>query len=391
MNWALRQRLESHQQQILLYVIADSADPNGTTRHCDPEYMAEHARMTRATMFRRLGEIEGLGLLKRFKFYTERGAPIYEIRLDLALLIDLPIKRRKGTEDDPADDETEAESRDGTSRPESQAETLPQSHAETMVATIVSPSAAPQSQSCDYISPTLPKEDSPPYPPPGGAVSREEGEASRKRDALWQRFVQGYPGITTMDQREARDELDALTLDDAEWAVSVLPALKEDLRKARDRPPKNAHIWLKKGMFRNFTRVALGRTGSSPELLRYASDGAEGTALIALHAIGRAALYDSGTVDYAGEITAQILAFAKAGRPSEWRFTDEPRHIAAWTEFIGRAVHRARASMAVTQGLGASQREGIKVPWPFPPSKDGVIYDWPQEPEPPPDSGEPPP
>lgn len=376
MNWALRQRLESHQQQILLYVIADSADPNGMTRHCDPEYMAEHARMTRATMFRRLGEIEALGLLRRLKFYTERGAPIYEIRLDLALMIDLPIKRRKGPEDDPSDEETDAEHKDGIHRPESQAETLGQSHAETMVATIVSPSASPQSQSCDYICPTLPKEESPPYPPPGGAVSREEGEAGSKREALWQRFRHGYPGIARMDQHEALKELDSLSFEDAEWAVSVLPALREELAKPKAPPPKNAHLWLRKEMFRNFARGSAAAGAESRSLVRYRSDSHEGEALIALHGIGRAALYDSGTVDYAGEMTPQVLAFAKAGSASEWRFTAEASHIAAWIEFIARVIHRARASMKVTEGLGAAQREGIKVPWPFPPSKDGVIYEW---------------
>src|SRR6266403_1700179 len=125
MNWALGQRLETHQQQILLYVIADSADPNGVTRHCDPDYMADRARLSRATMFRRLGELEEIGVLTRSKFYSERGSPIYEIRLRLDAQIDMPIRTRKKGEDDEDD-----------AIPESQPETL-------VEVTKVSPEASP--------------------------------------------------------------------------------------------------------------------------------------------------------------------------------------------------------------------------------------------------------
>lgn len=245
MNWALRQRLSSAHQQILLYVIADSADPNGVTRHCDPGYLEEHARMTRATMFRRLGELEELGLLQRLKFYSERGAPIYEIRLALSAAVDIPIKRRKPLDDDTIDDDS-----DGA--PESQIETMDESQPETPLPTKVSPSAAPESHSCDSICPPV-SEDSPPNPPPGGGLSKGEREQSEKREAIWTRFVEGYPGIAAMDQQAAREEFDGLSLDDAEWAVSVLMPLKEELKKL-GRPAKNAHLWLKKAMFRNFPR-----------------------------------------------------------------------------------------------------------------------------------------
>src|SRR5882724_1704501 len=167
MNWALSQELESCQQQALLYVIADSADPNGITRHCDADYMASKARLSRATMFRRLSELEDLGLLSRRKYYTETGVPRYEISLNLGARVCLPIRSRRSADDD--------RGTDGEETPKSQAETLvgPESHGpETSK---VSPVRQAQSHSCDYISPPLSKS-LPPSPPPGGELSKMEQE-----------------------------------------------------------------------------------------------------------------------------------------------------------------------------------------------------------------------
>jgi hypothetical protein len=108
MNWALSQRLETHQQQILLYVIADSADPSGITRHCDPDYMVDRTRLSRATMFRRLAELEEIGALSRRKYYTESGTPRYEIRLNLEVRIDVPIRTRKSGDDEASADAARA-------------------------------------------------------------------------------------------------------------------------------------------------------------------------------------------------------------------------------------------------------------------------------------------
>lgn len=365
MNWALRQRLSSAHQQILLYVIADSADPNGITRHCDPAYLEEHSRMTRATMFRRLGELEELGLLQRFKFYSERGAPIYEIRLTLDAVVDIPIKRRKNPDDDTHDD-------DQDTAPESHVETLGQSQPETLPPTKVSPSAAPESQYCDSISPPVSK--NLPQPPPGALLSKGETEQSEKRTALWDRFAQSYPGIATMDQQAAKAELDELSLDDAEWAVSVLPALKDELRKAKDRPPKNAHIWLRKAMFRNFPRA---RIEAPPPDQVWISDGSVGdralrfvrrlakqpTPFVKTRADGERGYSHKAAI---GEDLLAMLIFADQ-TPVGWRRLDRgTAPFAAWqqrfTDWIG-------APIATEPGT-----QQIRAPTLWPPKKDGTIY-----------------
>jgi hypothetical protein len=364
MNWALRQRLASTQQQCLLYVIADSADPNGVTRHCDPEYMETHARMIRATLFRRLNELEELGLLRRLKFYSERGAPIYEIQLVLDALVDVPIRRRGRPGDDESSDENEG----------SEAATIgPESHSETLVQpTKVSPSASPKSQYCDSISPTL-SEESPPYPPPGGVRSRGEVEQSEKRAALWERLRSDYPGIGTMDQQAAREELDALSIDDAEWAVSVIPELKAELRQLKDRAPKNAHLWLRKGMFRNFPR---GKLEAPPPEGFWISEGSEQDR--ALRFVRNLARVPTPFVLQRGaergylskaevgpDLLAMLIFADQTPRGWQSRARGSPE-FAAWQQ---------RVTAWVGQGLPCQPgTELIRVPCHWPPKKDGTIY-----------------
>lgn len=365
MNWALRQRLTSPLQQILLYVIADSADPEGCTRFCDPAYMEEHARLTRSTLFRTLGDLEILGLLERKKFYSERGDVRYEMTLNFEALVDIPIRRRKKVEDTSDSGENSDEAQDDGA----------ESHHEIVVETDHSPTGAKtKSQSDDYHKgPSLPKEDSHPYPSPRGSHSKMELEAEGKRDLLWQRFKQGYPSIAAMDQHEARDALDSLSFDDAEWAVSVLPALKEELRKAHDRPPKNAHIWLRKAMFRNFPKATLD--APPPEGVWIADGSDEDRALRFVRILARApnpfVLTRDGTRGYLNrtEVGLDLLAMLafESEIPLRWpRAAKGSPEYAAWQQ-------RFMAWIATPLPLEPGT-ETIQVPCQWPPSKEGTIY-----------------
>lgn len=365
MNWALSQRLETHQQQILLYVIADSADPSGVTRHCDPDYMVDRARLSRATMFRRLGELEELGVLSRRKYYTEEGAPRYEIRLNLEARIDLPIRSRRAGEDD-GGGEHEAEAADN---PKSQGETLGEAQSHSRETGAVSPVRPAQSHSCDSVSPPL-SEGLPPNPPPGGSRSRKEVEVSEERDGLWRAFLGVYPGISAMPQDDARDALDALPVDDAEWAISSAPHYAAECRKL-SKAPKNAHTWLKKAMFKNFPRG--GPPAPRPDT--FAADSPEGRAIVALYQIARTPVPErAGRVTFRGEISLPLLRLGEAAPRSVWPFREAPDQIAAWAKFVAAHVPGPRGSMVDTKGIGKDMRRGIYAPWPFPPSKDGIIY-----------------
>jgi hypothetical protein len=375
MNWALRQRLESHQLQILLYVIADSADPTGMTRHCYPDYMCNHARMTRATMFRRLGELEKLGLLSRFKVYSDRGAPIYEIRLQLDMLIDMPIKGRRTADDDDGDHDDADEIGMSSDEPN----TRPKSHAETLVAaTKVSASASPESHSCDSISPPISKNLSP-TPLRGASLSKTEIEQGKKREALFVAFRMAYPKASiAFDPGEVRAELDALSIEDAEWAISSAPHYGEELRKAKQERPKNAHLWLRKRMFENFARGAPAPAAVAEQV--WIVEGSDEDRVVRfLRGLSRIVLPFVMTSPDRGRgyflkspVGADMLAMLQFADKSDrdWmsiaRGTDR---FAAWqsrfTAWTGSPLR------VVSLGDGVN---GIRVPGPWPPRKDGQIY-----------------
>jgi hypothetical protein len=373
MNWALAQELESCQQQVLLYVIGDSADPNGVTRHCDPDYMASKARLSRATMFRRLGELEDLALLSRRKYYTEEGAPRYEIRLNLEAHVSLPIRSRKSGDDEGGTDGGTEPEAAATETPKSQAETLvrPESHASEP--TKVSPVRQAQSHSCDYISPPLSKS-LPPNPPPGGSLSRKEAEVSEKREALWQRFLGSYPGIAAMDQQVARQDFDGIDLNDAEWAVSVAPAYATECVKLR-KPPKNAHLWLRKGMFKNFPRAKIEAPPPDDVWIVEGSDADRALRFVRFLAKVPVPFIRTGGVEGARgyphktEVGPDLLAMLAFVNDTRLHWTGYPRgseNFGAW---------QARFQAWIGQRLPTEPgTDCIRVPGPWPPSKEGVTY-----------------
>ncbi len=372
MNWALRQRLPSPTQQILLYVIADSADPEGRTRYCDPVYMEGHARLPRSTMFRTLGELEGHGLLERHKFYSERGDVRYEIVLNFGVQIELPIRRRRkpGEEGDTSHSGDDAEDTQ-----DEEMNGIPESHGETLVETDQSPTGTPaKSQSVDYHidDPSLPKKESPPTP--SGGRSRLEVEGEEKRNNLWERFKQGYPGIAAMDQHLAREELDALSLDEAEWATSVLGLLRTELAKLRDRPPKNAHLWLRKRLFENFPRQKLD--APPPEGVWIVEGSDEDRALRFLKILAKQPsrfinTRPDGARGYqhpvAVGLDAKAMLVFEAEVPLRWALVlHGSAEYAAWQQ---RFIAWIGAPLPQTPG-----EDGIRVPCQWPPSKEGRIY-----------------
>jgi len=212
----------------------------------------------------------------------------------------------------------------------------------------------------------------PPNPPPGGVRSKKEVEQSEKREALWGLFRAAYPGIASMDQQGARAELDELSLEDAEWALSVCPAYAVECGKLR-KPPKNAHIWLRKRMFTNFPKAKI--EPPPPEGVWIADGSRADQALRFVRRLARQpspfVLTRAGGRGYPHKVEVgpdliAMLAFVD-DVPSRW--LNYPRgspEFAAW---------QARFSAWVGQGLPTEPgTEDIRVPCQWPPKKDGTLY-----------------
>lgn len=164
MNWAMQQRPDGPSAQVVLLVIADRANERGICRHADPDDIAEISRQSRATVFRRLDELERVGLLTRFLRHGERGEREYEIRLNLDARVEYELVQDRETgrrvirlRDAAGENEREivlrggaderaTEADEGAAQPESQFETVVESQIETER---VSPVRLGESHSCD--------------------------------------------------------------------------------------------------------------------------------------------------------------------------------------------------------------------------------------------------
>jgi len=240
MNWALRQRLASPQQQILLYVIADSADPNGVTRHCDPDYLVKHSRLSRASVFRRLNDLRTEGLIETFNKHGDRGDRIYEIRLQLERFVDVPSRRH-------ADDDDHSEDH------ESQVETQPQSQAETQAESKVSPVRPGESHCCDYISPTL-SEESPPTPSSEGVSDQKSEQASEPEH--FEPFFTQCLGWRTMSRELALQAFGFLTPDEQGRARAAAPLHADECTKFKRRS-KDAHKLIRERFWERYPNAKL--------------------------------------------------------------------------------------------------------------------------------------
>lgn len=405
MNWALSQELETQGQQILLYVIADSCDPTGVTRHCDPEYLAEKSRMSRATMFRRLGEMEHEGVLARRKYFTEGGSPRYEIQLKLDGNFRLPLRGRRSDDDggDPEQGErseavangenhddghqpTSGGDGDAPSQPsevKSQVETLPQSQVETLV-TEQSLTGETAAVSLVRLHKSYSVQESSPLPPfQRGVRSKLEVEAEERRGKLWDLFRGVYPGLAAMDQLAARAALDALAIGDAEWAVSVCPLYATECRKLR-KPPKNAHIWLRKRMFTNFAKAKIAEAPAEQVWVTENSD--EDRALRMVRNLSRAPLPFVRTGAGGGRgyfvktaIGADLMAMLAApASERDWLEIERGTHsCGAWQarliEWTGKPLGLSKPRLA-NGVMDPAGPDVIRAPWLWPPKKDGTIY-----------------
>jgi len=163
MNWAMSCRTDGVSAQCVLYIVADTANENGVSIHADPDYISARTRQSRATVFRRLKELEAAGALSRFKKYRPDGAPVYEIRLHMDRHIDYDKAPQIGE--------------GGEHEPESQIETRTGETGE------VAPVRQAESQSCDSIeNPSKSPEDSPLTPQEGGS----EVDGWEQFKAIWE-------------------------------------------------------------------------------------------------------------------------------------------------------------------------------------------------------------
>lgn len=390
MTWAFKLPLEPR-AKITVLAIADNARDGDGVAWPSRALIAKKSGQSRATVNRRMRLLVELGVMKLKERFREDGTQTTdEIQLCLDLTPDELMRRLQslkqaggadqGAEDAERDDDEPGADDEGGG---CQADTLPVQSGHPGDALVT---GGGLHSGHPHNEPSL-EPDSPPNPPPGGVrlakveekadegpLSKAAKQAAERRDELWGLFKASYPGIAAMDQVTARTEFDGVPLADAEWAVSVCAAYAAECRKL-GKPPKNAHLWLKKAMFKNFAKVEIKPPPPEAVWIREGSD--EDRALRFVRNLAR--VPPKFVMDdrergrgyrhprAVGDDLLAMLAFVDQ-LPSRWPMV-EPRsaHYAAWQrrfeEWIG-------AQVPIGPG-----KTGIHVPTLWPPKKDGTIYD----------------
>lgn len=362
-NWVMQQRTDGPSAQIVLYVVADTANEHGVSLHADPDYIADHTRQSRATVFRRLDELERANALTRIIRHDGDGRRIYEIRLRLDQCVNytsVADLAGDGVETQDIDGESQIE----TQRPESQIETGK-----------VSPVRLGESHCCDSKSPSKNPEDSP-NPPLGGG--QETIDEEFEKDLA--EFAASYPAPIT-DLPRLRTVMAGMVPTLRRKIVCAAKGygnfITDCARRNKTRAVKDAHRWVGGGLWQGY--VASGETVEKAQLVQHvAIDSAAGKALEILHQIAHISAPREFGRNYqlSRPLSAQALAFAQASPSAQWVFVsaDNPNQCRAWTDLIASALAgKPRPVLVSVWPRNPNGQRGFMAPWPWPPRQDGSL------------------
>ena len=380
--WAIKQRMKLPQEQLVLIVLGNCADPDAVAFSTWPgrdhwwKYLAKVTRLSRSSLFRHINTIVGLGLASRSDMVLSDGSrrPTITLNLDASFNIETEEERyfaatqrpsrgqsHSETENDSDDDESENVNENIALEDENAAEKR-ESHSETIgnIASQSPPSGTvsvpparlhiDSSKSCSKESP----------PTPSGGF---------ERDDLWDKFVKAWA------QPIAKYELARSVWDDVPTArrgEAITAARGYRAYRAKDpKPPAeiSAQSFLRQdsGWAQWLAYAPEGDVTPSISI-SYPVGSREGQAIILLHKIaGLQAYLDSvmirkGVVNYIRPMTPRVAALA-AAPVSGWA-TLTHQQACAWDEMLREAIivqnrHRLK--------------EGDRAPWPWPPRKDGTL------------------
>lgn len=392
-NWSMDQRTDGPSAQSVLFIIADAASEHGVCRHADPDHIALRSRQSRATVFRRLEELQRVGLLTRFTHHLDDGRRQYEVRLKLDLHVNYKVDKYRTIRLLDDDDHLVREiPYDGNADDggESQIETQGESQFETEP---VSPVRLSESQSCDPLKDPTKHQDSPQSPSlqPGETQGHSmEEPASHEAEEALRRFKTEYPHPSNRPEQVRRLVL-ALSVQEREQlirgAMGVAACRAKNPKLAVVDPAKFA---AKPGLWAEYEAWAPERLALSQSPRLDVSSEA-GQAILVLHRIAAAPkpLILGGVMRVKIDPPPSVLALARFMRAggsvdvSTWQFLDgKSREAAAWSHFSYDHIDRwprnedrwfsdAFPGGSTVATNGGEKRRGFLVPWLWPPRKDG--------------------
>jgi hypothetical protein len=367
-TWATKQRMKLPQEQLMLFVLSNCADPDGVAFATWPgrdhwwRYLADLTRLSKSSLFRHLKTIEEKGLCHRSTLVLSDGTQRPIVHLDLSVKYIYEEDESEshhetestyteiGSENDSESNDVEDDS-EGTS---------PQSHHETKESASPTGGTNPVPLVGPHKDSTKDSKSSPPSPPPGGLAVRDE---------LWEEFVRSWrepmPKMAL-----ARSTWDHVPTEKRGEAVAAAKGYFAWLAK-HPKPPAtiSAQSFLRDiAGFAQWLRYTPDGEGGRTAIGLYALDSREAKALAVLYDVALSSAFFASVkrkavgVYHADPITPQLLALANAGPRENWpRLTYQ--QAAAWEGFLRGHLTVAHRPL----------RDGDHAPWSWPPRKDGAV------------------
>jgi hypothetical protein len=383
--WASKQRMKLPQEQLVLLVLGNCADPHGVAFAKWPgrdhwwKYLGRLTRLSRSSLFRHINTIVSLGLARRTMIIGDDGAPrpTIALALDAAFDIDTETERylaavqshRRDQSHGETDGTDEAEDAENDSNhnaldDENDAPSV-QSHHETDA----SPSPTSGNGSVPpaglHIDSNLDSNLSP-LPPSGGTLAVDDRWEDFRR-AWGEPIERTALAMAAWARVPTAHRAEAIAAANGYWAFRAL--------KRSDKQPVAAQTFLRDpaGWAQWLPHARAPGIAAAAARNEFTADSPEGRAIAMAYRIGNLAPYfhqtmlRRGVVYFRRPVTPRLLALADPELPPRDRWVVLDRSQAgAWDGFVKEIVGEALTRRRLQAGDAA--------PWPWPPGKDGKLY-----------------
>lgn len=380
-SWANRQKLKLPQEQLVLLVLANCADPDGVAfarwRGRDHwwHYLAERTRLSKASLFRHLNTLEEIGLATRSSIVLADGGKAPVVALDLAARFDVEEIEESQSHGETGAHDASQEGENTSDISENEASISPEdfqshgeteSHGETGAASSSLTVRPVQSHGeTGTLDSNIGSKSSPPLPPSGGTAVRDDlWEGPNGFLASW---LEPIPKMalakSAWDHTETAKHAEIVAAAKGYWAWL----------KGHSKPPsaQSAQSFIRDASgWAQWLRYTPDASGSPAKILSgYPVESPEAKAVAVLwELIGKTDFFRSikcraGQVYHAHPLTPRLLALANAPPRTGWVRLDR-QQAAAWEDL---------ATENLPQITRTRLTDGSSAPWHWPPRKDGTL------------------
>ena len=368
--WARNLRLKNSLGKLVLCMLTGYVNSEGVC-FVGIETLGDDTELSSDTVRKRLAWLEHVGVIARFPQWIDaagrrngdgRGKRTSdEIRLLLDADPDVVEARASGDESVTYDEDSSPRSQQGLN-PDGP---------------MPAPQLAPEQPSDSgkgHNEPEPEPEDSP-QPPFGGSEPEPDG---------WKEFQEAYPS-PILRQQMAQTAWRALTPTECDIATKAARGYGQWL-KAQRKPPNvlGAHLFLKE---RDAWPQYAERSETTAQRKTVSQDCDEARAYMAIRSLAGAVpppIASDGSLGLPRALTPAELAFRKLPDRAKWQLVEQQSQQASWLGFLEKALpeHTARRQIVVDhRGSDGLTHRGFLAPWPWPPTKEGHVTEWPEKPK----------